>query len=67
MVSHFTLALSGSQMNRLKMCNFFKSDVKRIPTGKLLPEHLKHHFIAADLILRFDFTAIRQMIEKMLQ
>lgn len=67
MVSHFTLSLSGFQMNRLKMCSFFKSDVKWIRTSKLQPEHLKHHFIPADLILWLNFTATRQMIEKMFQ
>ncbi len=64
MVSRFTLALGGFQMNRLQMRNSFKPDVK---FSKLQPEHLKHHFVAADLILWFDFTAIRQMIDKMLQ
>lgn len=66
-VSRFTLALGGFQMNRLQMHNSFTSDVKLIPTSKLQPEHLKHHFVAADLILWFDFTTIRQMMDKMLQ
>ncbi len=41
MVSRFTLALGGFQMNRLQMRNSFKPDVK---FSKLQPEHLKHHF-----------------------